>query len=485
MSVSVDCGTGGCPCVGSVLVTAYACLTPGGGTPGPLVDDALVLSALVTKPLRRGTALGFRFYPHDENYLSVHASAVTFTLSTDIPAGSALTLQANSGTPSAGMELFSRPPAGTPARPVWPGALVGRAGSRPAIGVYFSVFVYWSPSYARVEGISALGLVTGAGGGFLSPVPVLPPTSVVPCKYAFAVPAPSGPDFVFSLARAIPGTWRHAWRVLKWDTQSMWDKSVNVDFYNPNVGDVEDERYVQLQPGQLAAVAYKPYDYDAAPAFSGQLVLVTTELVPAGTVAFIRGGSWPASNSSPARSMAHWVWTAPTSCALLPGTVIDIGGLRPGSVGTVNIGTMSAGELIPGLTESFFAYTVFSAAPAPSLYSNFMAVTGVYPCAYMDTVPHDLVPGVSILSQPWPDCAAILSLPCCNTVDNWACFALQLQHACATRWLCQPLPAFGASPCGTCGTAPCCCGGASRTPYASFPATARAVVRPCCGMPRT
>lgn len=425
MSVAVQCGAFGCPRAGSVLVTAYACPLPG-DAPGPLADDTPVLSALVTTPLRRGTVLGFRFYPHGENYLSAAASAVTFAIGADVPAGTALTLRTTPPSYAyAGMLLLSR------ARGAASSALLGATGSRPVLAVHSSVFVYWAPRYSHVEPISALGVLSAAGA------PVLPPSSVLPCKYAITTLDPGGGagdaagQFVYSTATAVPGAWTHAWQVLKWGVEAQWATAPIAD-YSADVEAVEDARHVQLQPGQLVAIAYKPYEFDVAPAFPGQLVLVVTREVAPGTVARVRGGPWDDSGA------AHWVWTAPPTCALLPGTVIDMGGLRPSMLPTVNIGSIAPGDAVPEITDSFLEFTVFS---------DDGAVTGVYPCSYFGAVPSQLVPGVSILATPWPDCASILSVPCCcSRVASWECFVLQLQRACPTRWLCQPLPSFSDAP---------------------------------------
>ena len=485
MSVTVECCAFGCPRPGSVLVSAFLCPLPG-EEPGPIANDTPVLNALVTTPLKRGTVLGFRFYPHAENYTSVAASAVTFTLGFDVVAGSSLALRS---TPDSyaytGMLLYSRPPG-----PDGIATLLGTAGSRPVLSVRSSVFVYWAPCYSRIEGISALGMMDTTSE--LPTPPVMPPQAFVPCKFALTVPDAAAGDatakFVYCVAAAVPGSWTHAWQVMKWHIAANWAVEANAG-YVANVDAAEVRRFVQLQPRQLMAIAYKPYEYDQAPAFSGQLVLLVTSTVPAGTTAYIRGGDWSTTDGLG----AHWAWTAPPACALLPGTVVDIGGLRPGAMPTVNIGTIVQGNLVPAATDSFAAYTVFAAQSPPDV-TGFMPVTGVYPCSYTGEVPAPLTPGVSILENPWPDCAAILGTSCCYRVASWECFSLQLvQRACPLRWLCQPLPTFVTT--GPCADPSACCGAGSTMSYATcggaaaIPASVvgagagccAAYSRPCCG----
>jgi len=441
---------------GALLPLAFA--------PTAVRDDTPVLDVLVTCAFPRSTALGFRFYPHDAPYTSSLSSSVTFVLAAALLPGDVLRVQA-SEAPLTRMYLYRRHIGGPGAPTAW--ERIATAATRPVILDNASVFLYCAPCVSSVVGIAALGVTTTVDE--VDVPPVLPPVCAVPCKYAFAVPAPVNlvTQFVLyiagndgeTLARAgIPAAWKSAWQLLRWNVAASWQNEALIENYTSLVDAAEAALYVACVPGQLTVLGYKPYDYEAAPAFPAQLALVLTRPVPAGTTVFIRAGEWaPPVYPAPAHSVANWLWYC--DAPLPAGAVLDFTGLAPGVVASVSVGVVAAGSAVLPAATSFSAFTVFSTSEKAGVAEDtrWYAVTGVYTCAYAGPVPPELQPGVSILSRPWPDGGALLSVPTCpRRVTSWAVEQLVLNNACTRTWLCSGLPSFY-SVCTPCDTGSCGC----------------------------
>lgn len=425
-----------CPSVGSLLPVAY--------TASSSFATLEIMDLLVTTPIARGVMLGFRFYPHADGYNSAAASAVAFSLDASLAAGDVVRLARNAVS---GTDLILDPAGAA--------TTIGHATTVPSITAISSCMVYWAPNLQTLRGISWIGLRDTAVAPVTEPIP--PPTSVVPCQFAFFVDRyTAAQGYVFYDPSAyvpnIPGTWINAWQVLKFSAGWVAADAA-VDAYAATVDAATDVLYVSLTPGQLTAVAYRPYDFAAAPAFAAQLVLVLTSCVPPGTVVYITGNDW--GGTSVGVADAWFVWTSPPTTFLPPGTVVDITNLLPppsASAPTASVGTMAlgAGHAAVAPNTDITAFTAYSASVADSANHP---VAAVYPCAYRGIIAAGLQPGMSILQTPWPDCSAILSFQTCKRICDWPCEQTVLNRTAPVRWLLQPTPSF--VQCGP--SCPVCC----------------------------
>lgn len=453
-AVSCGCGAPAWPEPGSILVLGYAYMA----TDGPLLD------ALVTTRIIRRTLLGFRFYPRTEGYLSTNSSSVGFVITADLLPGSFLRLQF---TDDGGMRLLAR----TSDSSDWI-AVASDATTAPAIPVRASVYLYWAaPGSSQCpQPISSFSFTVED-----EPEPV--PPCVLPCKWQLIQPAPDTPNdyLVADITTGVPGSWHGgAWQVLKWG--QPWTAGVNSPgAYAAAVESVEDGLYVAVQPGQVAILAYRPYDPVRAPAFGAQLVFVLTTCIPAGTQLsiFVANPVW-STDLEPS-----WTWTAPPGADLCPGTCVDLTQLGTGDAfdnprPRASIGTLVTGSGRP-VDGPITAFVITSSADASS------AVTAMLPCSYGGLVPSCLVFGFSILCRPWPDCASRIVAPSCKHVADWPLETVLLARACPVRWLMEPSPCFATNT----GCCPSCCLQSlqlpsvlpAHTPILAGGCTSR---RPCC-----
>jgi hypothetical protein len=433
------------------------------------------MDLLVTRDLYRGTIIAFRFYPHDDGYLSFQSSSTAFPLSAPVTAGSFLRLRRGPGTT---MELCTR----TVTETTW--TVSATATTRPAIPPYASCMVYSVPTCGAVEALSFIGVVDADG---VEPIP--PPTTVLPCQFAIIVdlfaPAVDGDYYVYyrNGSLGIMGSWCAAWQLLKWPALGAWvaagadEVDPNAE-YNDNVTLLENRLSVVLTPGQVTPIAYRPYNFVDAPAFAAQWALVCTRTIPANTEIYIVPNRWLETVS---KDDAWWVWSS--SWDTPAGTVIDLTGLGPApmfgspSASVGGISTLPARATgVDVLAFTAFSVAFTTAAPADDAHRA-VPITATYSCSYRGEKPANLQPGVAMLRQPWPTCASILPVSSCGRVPLVTASAAALNNMCPVRWVLQVLPTFriqlpgdAAACAGGCGTGHCtCC-----TTAAALPSTVSA-----------
>lgn len=407
----------------------------------------VALDFLVTRHFSAGTAFALHFYPSTAGYTAQSGSTVMVVTSAALyPGGFVRYLY----TVDDGVRVLARPSGTT----TW--QIVAVALSPPSMSDAGNVLVSWCPAYGALQGMCFLGLAEGA---------VPPPPSVVPLQFQIIVP--SGPDTSYVLAfmhrTGIPGRWLNAWQLLKWgNLVPTWDAAIipAADNYTVAVDGVEAQLFIAPNPGALIALGYKPYDSDVAPGFSGMLVLVATTLIPASTSVDIVVNEWyEPSPTSSAPIVPNYVWS--TDVDIPAGTVISwvgFGGI--GALRATHGRLIAGGDPVAGDTTVINAFTLFTSEQVSSAGDTRTVVypiTGVYPGAYTAMFPAGLVPGVSMLATPWPDCGSIIQPGGCGPtprVCNWACEALALSNACPVRWTCQFVPSFPEC-CSKCG----CSGG--------------------------
>lgn len=415
-----DCGSGSCRgSCGSTCAPATAC--PSAGSLLPVAYSTSleeVMDLLVTREIAAGVALGFRFYPQNDGYMSFASSAVSFILNTSLAAGNFVRLLRGA---AGGMVLQWRESGGA-------FATLGLASTLPNIGANYSCFIYWAPNFQTLSGVASIGLVDGG----VDPIP--PPPEALSCAYQIIADVPTGTNnyiYYNSAAnrRAIPADWPKAWQVLKWG--AGWTAAEDPGTaYDTTVYDAEEELYIAPEPGQLSAIAYRPYDSVGAPGFGGQWAWMATQPIPPGTLVYIKANDWVTGATV---LDANWSWTSPSTAYLPAGTVIDITGL--GTAVAASIGTAATIAVPAGDLTAFTAYT------ADTLPTT-TPITATLPCAYRGLVPECLVPGLTILARPWPDCSSILALQTCRRVCDWQVELVRINSACPVRWIIQTLPSY-------------------------------------------
>jgi hypothetical protein len=447
-----------------------------------------VMDLLVTTDIASQVNIGFKFYAITDVYTSPRASTVVFPTTRVLNQGGFLRLSYNTAT-GVGMKLLYRAPYAANQEDGAQWSQVGYSTTSIGLAAYSgaSCFVFYTPSFQSVVGISALTfrrhVIPPPDSEAVEVVTTgtPPPTCVVPCQFSFLVDYQTreSTPIIYTYAEAVTpmGAWVNAWQQLKWGPSTRWRTHADPapSAYPTTVDALEEEATLVLQPGQLTAVAYRPYEVENG-AFGGQWVLVATKPIPPHTRVFISINDWRDDMDifGPNFQTIAYIWTSPpgAGATLPPGTVVDLTGLGTAFV-HASIGTLQLGRDAPGsgstLPMDIYAYTAYCGRevsgseedPEDLVVTGVHAVTATYPCSYEGNVPLCLIPGRDMLSRPWPDCPAILPVSACTRVGNWACEQLVLNTSCPVLWTTQPVPAFRPPP-SACSASSCCCGPAPR-----------------------
>lgn len=472
------CARGGAACAAGLL-------QPLAYSPAPDATTLEVMDLLVGGCVAAGTALGFKFYPHDDGYQSPLAVTVTFvtraplcdglllrlayTTAVDVSSGMTLYYRHRGDAGAGAWRILSSTPSAIQLPPnatciVFLAPFGSTAGGCCGAGSTCTGGCCGPTPAAGTQGVvCAIGLHTALGGD-----PVMPPPSVVPCAFQTIVDAPDGSDnytwYAPSVATAfgygVPTQWRNAWQLLQ--CSSQWQRAQSsVAPYDAAARASEDLLFIRLNAGAVAVVAYKPYD-TLTPDFPAELAFVTLTCMPPGTVLAIAAGAAAFAAPSPAQlpvSAAWWTWTSPTSCPLPAGTVVALRALGPTSlfiVPTASVGTIAVNAAVA--PQDAFDFLVYSGSVDAAVTGS-SAVAAVYTCGFRGALPATLIPGSTAPAAPWPRAPSIISLGpdsgrarvaiVTSTATATAAAALTLLlHACPSRWLCQLLPV--SLSCGAC-----------------------------------
>lgn len=394
------------------------------GNVGEDSDVNVIMTLLVTTRIQKDVVVGFRFYPETESYLSPRSSTVTFVLRSSLKPGQTIQLEDGGRT----LVLL---------KPLGPSYVLGSSVTPPIVRARASCFIFWVPyKQAQPEAIAAIGFDRA----------VLPPTCILPCEWATRVNIPVDADasqyMVYGSDNrlSIPSAWIHAYQLFKYAGASKWT-AVDAVQYDTDVVYFRDNLYVSLVPAQLLPIAYRPHDVENE-AFAATLVFVVTECVPARTQVWIVPNC---SDENYVREEARWIWTSP-ECDLVPGSVINLTGLAWRQDPHASVGCIETVGTWPDEDFNITAFTLYS-LPRQATNDNVAhAITALYPCSYACPIPTGLIPGTSMAASPWPDCASILPINFCRSMNNWKCDRLRLLFLCPARWLCQPLPKFRTAP---------------------------------------
>jgi hypothetical protein len=437
---------------------------------------APVIDALVTVPIPAGTALGFRFYPHDATFLApTNVSLVFVTLYDCLPGDFVRVVWHPSTT---GMALNRLRYSCSTEGPYDVDTLLiasCTATFTPVelVGPY-NVFLYTlarsgvsacNRSCTSMVGLSAIASSTSA---------ILPSPCVLPCAFAIVPdglendPAPEAVSVSLMASEAIgyPERWSAAWQWIKYGAWTAFD----VVDYEDTVSVAESYMYVAGTPGMLIPLAVKPHVVHDA--WTAQVAFVVTTTIAAGTLLAL-SAQLPAGNGSV--PVPYWLWYAPATADVCPGAVLSftnlgvVGGVLPG----VNVGTVVRApflEAYAGPDLDLTDFTVFSAHPCLLTATGIWAtephqvqyVTALYTCARPAgaPLPSTLVAGVSMPAGPWPDGPAVLPVPqtgrACVPVPKsmWRAKGIALAGTTPVPWCCgaTPLPCFatGTLTCAAC-----------------------------------
>jgi hypothetical protein len=383
------------------------------------------MTLLVTTPIQRDVVLGFRFYPENESYLSPRSSTVTFVLRSSLKPGQTVQLE------NGGKTLTLQKPTG-------PSYVLGSSVTPPIVRARASCFIFWVPyRNAQPAGIAAIGFDAAH----------LPPPCILPCEWTTRVNVPLEPDAALHYMvygnynrLSIPSAWIHAYQLFKYAGARQWT-AVDAATYDADVAYLRDNLYISLVPAQLLPIAYRPHDVENA-AFAGTLVLVVTECIPATTQVWVVPNC---SDETNVRGEALWLWTSP-NCDMVPGSVVNLTGLGWHHTPAASRGCVESIGTWPLEDFDITAFTLYSLPHEATNDDVSHAITALYPCSYACPIPTILIPGTSMAASPWPDCASILPIDFCRSVNNWKCDRLRLLFLCPERWLCQPLPKFRTAP---------------------------------------
>jgi hypothetical protein len=380
---------------------AFGALQPTAYAPGTV--EGPVFDGLVTRCIRAGTQLSFRFYPQGETYLSQTATTVSFILVVDLAAGSLVRLIAAS-TSLSSMTLAGR------AR----GASSWNAISATSLAVTVagnsSLYVFMNGSLP----ITAIGLV-------ISSVPPLFP-AVLPPQYTVRAALANLDHYTYYIGETpIPENWSGAWRTMRSETDWVDGGAAP---YGAAVDAAEDTLRIRIVPCQVVPIAFRPYLPD-----TGVWSLLVTSTIPAGTSFSIWANGWSEFLSAPSQAPC-WSWNA-SSGDVAAGTVLTFTNLGLGNTPRASTGSIATDTgLIAGAVYALTAY--FEATP----------ITATYTTAYYDIIPAELTLGVSIRADLWPACASILVATACpqKRECNPTILSIQTNAIPLVRWLVQPIP---------------------------------------------
>lgn len=401
--------------LGFLQPVAYAPQTSG-------VDTGPVADFLVTDCIRAGTVLSFRFYPQAEGYLSFMSSTVSFVLAMNLSPGMFVRLTNNSDST---MSLVYR---------VAPDLTFNLASSvSNAI-----VFSPTSTCFVFLQNDCPVCAIGIESGGF---EPIFPP--VLPAQYTVTAIVDVSPPvtswFVYFTPSAtvsyyIPACWKNAWETIR--PKFAWTQVSNPTApasYDSDVRGAEDLLRIRLVPGQLTAIAFKPYTIGGA---AGVWSLLVTAAIPAATEVQFSPTNWSSVLADIAASAVIpdlYNWYS-GSQPIPAGTVVTFRNLGGPYTVCVSVGTV---DVENGTT-----------APIPALTAFTVEDKLVYPCAatytadYDDEIPVELLPGVYIRKNLWPSGASILSsAPAyCSAECNFTILSMTANATCLSKWIAQPTP---------------------------------------------
>jgi len=395
------------------------------------------MDLLVSRCVGCGTQVAFRFYPHSEPYQSPLSTTVSFNLRMPLPAGSFLRLAENVDVAQMVLLWRQQWEASWTAAADAPSAWVPRPAS-PSVFVSFCTPAT-SCKPVTVSAVCALGIALPA-----SP-PTFPPECVLACRYSItAASAEPTPAFVYSPGQRVPGHWDAAWQTLRW--AGGW--ATGVANYAATVELAENNLGIQVLPGQMVPVAFRPYDVVLNPQFPAAAGFVVTSCIPAHTVVQVWCNAWDAGNAA---STAWLTWTAGNQ-DVPPGRVVAFYRFGGDRAPLATCGTLTNGATFLPLS-SIHSLTLFARTASGTV----LPCTGIYTCAYTGVVPVPLQTGQSIREAPWPNTASIACVDVCARTPDWPG---KLNRVPLARWVDQPMPgSVVVTPCiepRACGAEPGC-----------------------------
>jgi hypothetical protein len=409
--------------LGFLQPVAYAPQTSGIAN-GPVADF------LVTDCIRAGTLVSFRFYPQAADYLSFMSSTVSFVLAVHLTPGMFVRLTNNTADSTMTLTYRAAP---TPTVPTSTFNLASSVSN--AI-----VFSPTSTCYVFLQNDCPVCAIGIESGGY---TPIFPP--VLPAQYTVTaiVDTPSADNwYVYfepseTVSYYIPENWRNAWQTVR--PKFAWAQVYNPDApasYDSDVRAAEDALRIRLTPGQLTAIAFKPYAVGGA---AGVWSVLITSAIPANTQVQFSPTNWSdvlaaVAVDDPIPDLYTW---SSGEQPLPAGTVVtfqNLGGLY--SV-CVSVGTVTVAN---GTSVAIVALTAFTVQEG--------GLCPLYPCAatytadYDDEIPAELLPGVYIRKNLWPSGASILSsAPAyCSKECNPTILSMTANATCLSKWITQPTP---------------------------------------------
>ena len=359
-----------------------------------------MFDGLVTRCIRAGTELSFRFYPQSDTYLSQLATTVSFIVVVDLAAGSLVRLVAAATTLSS-MTLAGRARGAPSWNAISATSLAVTAASNSSLYVFMN---------GKLP-ITAIGLV-------LDGAPLFPAT--LPPQYTVRAAVVASANYTYYAGDTpIPENWEGAWRTMRSETD--WAEALAP--YGATVDAAEDALRIRIIPCQVVPIAFRPYLPD-----SGVWSLLVTSTIPAGTGMSIWANAWSDHLADPTDPC--WTWNA-SSGDVAAGTVVTFTNLGYGNTPRASTGSIATGlGLIAGAIYALTAY--FEDTP----------ITATYTTAYYDIIPQGLTLGVSIRANLWPACASILVATACpqKRECNPTILAIQTNAIPLVRWLVQPIP---------------------------------------------
>jgi hypothetical protein len=396
------------------------------------------MELLVAAPVAvRGGVLGFRFFPQTEGYLSCRSSTVMFMLTKDLTVGSYLRLTDGGST----LLQVSTPACDscTTIAPASPDTIVGTSTTAPGIADFASCYVFWTHacSTTHPQGVAFVGFALA--NNVLQPT--APPEHVLPAEYCTVVStsAVSGESTQYMRYAGDPrihGSWKHAWRQLKYGGYEDW-VLLRASSYADAMASLRLELFVGLEPGQLTPIAYRPHAL-VDTGFAAQLVVVATAPIPACAVVYIVPTLTGAGSvSGNIEDGCAWVWRAPSHAPVPVGTVIDFRGLGFNNTAPrASCGTLTRSGMWPDEDFAVHGFTLYN--------KDAMAITAVYSRGHAFPIPDELTPGFSMPLRPWPTTSSVVPIHMVHQrpIRDWPCEQVRLNHMDPVRWVYQPLPAF-------------------------------------------
>ena len=386
-----------------------------------------VIDLIVTQTIGAGTYINFRFYPLNDGYLSINAVTASFYTTENMNEDTFVRIYKY-----ADKTTFTHRLRGSSEwKPI-------AASTRPiAIPNWATCFIYFCAKSSAckvtsVVPVSAVGTIVNPAFGTVI-LPTFPPCQVLDCKYALLAKIPSvdygGYVYYDGGDYSVAGNWSNTWETLR--IRGTWNRSEDYVAYEGIVMSAEDAFFIRLLPGQIVPIAFSKYNQSAT--VGAQWAIVVTNLLPRYTVVNIHFNDW----SVGILDLGNMQWSSP-HFDLPPGTVVLFSCIGlPSSVLTVSHGSVTYGT---GYTPGNAVYAI--TAYAASVASGPFPVTGTYTCTYTGSIPTELVPGINIHKNLWPDVPTMLALYGCRFIQSWCAEAILINKSCFRLWVCQQLPSW-------------------------------------------